>query len=158
MNTLQLRRILSRDKFVKESFLDVYSSDNLPVEITKHPACFVANLDSSSGPGTHWVVFYLPAPGQLEFFDSYGNTPAYYVGPISNFQSKFNYMNYNPLRLQSNSTAVCGQYCVYYLYFRCRGKTLMNILSSFVTKNICNDKLVYHFVWKHFKIRTKFYQ
>lgn len=157
MNTVQLQKIISQDKCMQESFLGVFPSDYLPTEIIKYPACFIANVDSSTEPGSHWLAFYISTPKRIEFFDSYGNAPVYYKGPISNFVSKFLYVDYNPMTLQTNASAVCGHYCVYYLYCKCRGQSLRKILSSFVTKSISNDKRVYDFILKHFHVRTNFF-
>lgn len=158
MNTSQIQYILSHDKHTKKYFLDVFPSDHLPRKIKKYPACFVVNVDSSSEPGSHWVAFYLPTSKKLEFFDSYGNATTYFDGPISKFASRFPQVTYNPLVLQSNVTAVCGQYCIYYLYSRCRDVSLKKFLSSFVTKHMCNDQRVYNFVSKRFRITTNFFQ
>lgn len=158
MNTLQLNQILRQDRFTRSNFLGVFPSDQLPTNIPIYPACFIANVDSSIEVGSHWVGFFILDPERLEFFDSFGNAPSYFEGPISNFQSRFYFVDYNPIVLQSNVTAVCGQYCVYYLTFRCRGRTLEEIISSFVNKNICNDRRVYNFVWKRFQKRANFYQ
>ena len=158
MNSLEIKNILSHDRVTKKYFLDVFPSDQLPVRIVHYPACFVCNVDSSTESGSHWLAFFLSSPDEGEFFDSYGNVPRYFKGPISEFASRYSRMNYNPLILQSSITAVCGQYCVYYLYSRCRGQTLQKILSNFVTKNVCNDRLVYNFVAKRFGVYVNFYQ
>ncbi|GFV79935.1 uncharacterized protein TNCV_1217031 [Trichonephila clavipes] len=78
----------------------------------------------------YWIAFYLLSPNEGEFFDSYGNEPTYFTGPIANFALRYNRMNYNPMTLQSNKTAVCGQYCVYYLYSRCREDKLIKNTPS----------------------------
>ena len=158
MNTLQIKTILSRDQFTKKYFLDVFASDYLPDRIESFPACFICNVDSSAEPGSHWLAFYLPSANSLEFFDSYRNEPDFYEGPISNYVKRYEQVNFNPLTLQSNVTAVCGQYCIYYLYSKCRGKTLRNFLSMFVTQNLCNDFSVYNFVAKRFNVFVSFYQ
>lgn len=157
MNTIQLRRILSGDKFTRKSFIDIFPSNYLPNEISKYPSCFVVNVDTSSEPGSHWLALYISTPNSIEFFDSYGNAPTYYEGFISDFVSKYPLVNYNPMVLQSNISAVCGHYCVYFLYFKCRGQSLKRLLSTFVTKSICNDKRVYDFVLKRFHLRTIFF-
>ncbi|GFT69242.1 uncharacterized protein TNCV_2253951 [Trichonephila clavipes] len=90
----------------------------------------VCNIDSSTQPGSHWIAFYLLSPNEGEFFDSYGNEPTYFTGPIANFALRYNRMNNNPMTLQSNKTAVCGQYCLYYLYSRCRDYNLPGITSE----------------------------
>ena len=158
MNTQQLRRILNQDPVTKMLFLDVFSSDKLPTKIHKYPTCFIVNVDSSREPGSHWLAVYLPSAYHAEFFDSYGKPPTYYGGPILDFTSRFLYLDYNPMILQTDVTAVCGQYCIYYLYSRCRGQPLMKVLSPFVTQDLCNDKLVYNFVWKRFHVRANFFQ
>lgn len=158
MNTMELCQILSRDPFTKKYFLDVFPSDQLPYEIFKYPTCLIANVDSSAEPGSHWIAFFLRNSQEIEFFDSYGHSPAFYEGPIFDFASRFAHVNFNQMTLQSNVTAVCGQYCVYYLYSRCRGQSLKTFLSNFVTNHISNDKRVYNFVWKRFHVRTHFFQ
>jgi len=154
MDSLQLQRILSR----RPCFLDVYASDQLPSRISKYPACFVANIDPSTQAGSHWVAFYVVSPKELEFFDSYGHSPQYFKGPLADFSFKFKHVTYNSVPVQSNKTAVCGQYCVYYLICKCRGQSLNDIMSSFVTKNIANDIRVYNYVSKRFRVRPKFFQ
>lgn len=99
----------------------------------------------------------MSSPDEVEFFDSYGNDPAFFRGPVSNFASNFYSVMYNPLTLQSNNTAVCGQYCIFYLYSRCRGKTLKHVLSYFISENLCNDQRVYNFVAKRFRVFVNFF-
>lgn len=155
---MQIKSVLSREKATKEYFLGVFPSDQLPKKIKSYPACFVCNVDKSTEPGTHWLAFYLPSSDKVEFFDSFGNEPTFFKGPISNYVSQFSLVTFNPHTLQSNVSAVCGQYCIYFLFSRCRGKTMKNIFSQFVFKNICNDQLVYNFVAKRFHVYVNFYQ
>jgi len=154
MDTHQLRRILSRCP----CFLGVYASDKLPTRIRKYPSCFVANVDPSTLAGSHWVAFYITSPTKLEFFDSYGHAPEYFEGPLAKFSSKFQHVTFNSVPLQSSKTAVCGQYCVYYLLCKCRHQTLNDIVSSFANRNIGNDVRVYNYVSKRFHVRPKFFQ
>lgn len=158
MNSLQIDKILSRDSKTRNSFLGVFASDQLPRRIQQYPACFISNVDKSSEPGSHWVAFYLLSPDEAEFFDSYGNAPAFFRGPVSNYATHFSRLTFNPHILQSPVTAVCGQYCIFYLYSRCREKTLKDILSHFVTKNISNDRKVFNFVMKRFHVSVNFFQ
>lgn len=158
MNSLQIDTILSRDRVTRKYFLGVFASDLLPTTIKRYPACFVCNVDKSSKPGSHWIAFFIESPDKVEFFDSYGNDPSFFQGPLLNFASHFSRVVYNPLPLQSNKTAVCGQYCVYYLYTRCRGKTLKYFLSHFVSENVSNDRRVYNFVAKRFHVIVNFFQ
>ena len=38
----------------------------------------ISNTDTSQGPGEHWVTFYFPKRGPLEYFDSLGHMPEDY--------------------------------------------------------------------------------
>ena len=158
MNTLQLLDILSRDKFTKTQFLGVYASNQLPKKIHKYPVCLVVNSDKSTEFGSHWICFYISSRSKIEFFDSFGNPPSYYKGGISDFAVQYDEMNFNPHMLQRPHTAICGQYCIYYLYFKCRGYSLRRIVSRFVSeKYTCNDPCVYNFVVRHFGVKTSYF-
>lgn len=158
MNSLQINKILSRDRITRKYFLGVFASDKLPRRIKRYPACFVCNVDKSSKPGSHWIAFFITSPDEAEFFDSFGNEPYFFQGPISNYVTYFSKVVYNPFVLQTNVSAVCGQYCIFYLYSRCQGKTLKHVLSHFVTENLSNDRRVYNFVAKRFHVFVNFFQ
>lgn len=158
MNTQQLQRALSNNIHTRDTYLGVFASDQLPERITKYPACFIANVDPATKSGSHWVAFYIKSRYVIEFFDSYGHPPSYFPRNISTYVTHYRRVSYNPMVLQSNVTAVCGQYCVYYLYSKCKGRTLNSILLSFIPGNLYNDIKVYNFVTKYFNVRTQFYQ
>ena len=158
MNSKQIQDILSSHKETKKSFLGVFPSDMIPKKIYRYPSCFICNVDASNQEGSHWLAFFISSSNRIEFFDSYGNAPDFFKGTISNFSSQYSEVLYNPLTLQSNFTAVCGQYTIYFLICKCRGDTMKKFLSQFVTKNICNDIRVYNFVAKRFRVYANFYQ
>lgn len=158
MNTLQLEKALGENALTKNIFLGVFTSDILPAKLNKYPAAFIANVDSSDEPGSHWLAFYLPHKYGLEFFDSYGHTPDAFGQDIVDYVSQFDDVIFNPQPVQSNVTAVCGHYCIYYIYSRCRGYTMKDIVSSFVTKHMNNDVKVYNYVTKYFNVFTQFFQ
>ena len=53
---------------------------------------------------------------------------------------------HNKIQLQSAFSTVCGQYCIYFLYHRCRKRSMSTIVNSFVNDKLRNDKLFYDFV------------
>ena len=111
MKTPDLERILSTILKDKVNFLGVFARDGIPNVINSYPACFVANTDPSSEPGTHWVAFFLESPTKIEFFDSYGFHPSVY-----GFTQKVT--TYNHFQFQTLKSTVCGQYCIFFLYSR----------------------------------------
>lgn len=147
MNTFELDRILN--KFLPRTqvkYLGVfprdYSRTLLSSNLDKHsfPLCFVSNTHPSSKPGQHWVAFYLSSTHCIEFFDSYGLTPStydFYITPSAS----------NPYTLQQLDSNVCAHYCIFYLYHRCRGKSMSQIVSSFSHEDLAwNDSSVSRFV------------
>lgn len=156
MNSIQISKALKKDPVTRRFFIGVFSCDQLPQKLYKYPMCLIVNTDPYSKPGKHWLAMYIPSPATLEFFDSYGHPPSYFKGPISRFSSRFQYMNYNDVPLQSEFSAVCGQYCIYFLYSRCRGRNLKSIVKSFHSNSEYNDIRVYSFVKKKFRMLVKF--
>ena len=80
INSTQLAIILKKDKYTRAVFQGVYPSDKLPTRVSSFPALFIANVDTSDKPGSHWVAFYFTKDRKGEFFDSYGLPPSNYAG------------------------------------------------------------------------------
>ena len=85
MNTIQLTLILRKDKFTRGVFQGVYPSDKLPASVSQYPALYIANVDTSDKPGSHWVAFYFTKEQEGEFFDSYGAPSSKYSGTFTTF-------------------------------------------------------------------------
>ena len=58
---------------------------------------------------------------------------------------------HNKIQLQSAFSTVCGQYCTYFLYHRCRKSSKSSIVNSFVNGKLLNDQLVYDFVRRKYR-------
>lgn len=145
MNSDQIHSALERTIHPPVHFLGVFPRDRLP-SIHSYPSCYVANTDDSSKPGTHWVAFYFENIYNKEFFDSYGFTPSVYGFNISaNIR--------NPIQLQSLTSTVCGQYCIFYLIQRSSGFPMYNLITCFSRTNpIWNDHHVARYAKKYFSV------
>jgi len=142
MDTCQLTHAVSQDGTLSEIFLGVFPKDMIPR--TRTHSCLIANTDKSNQKGTHWIAMYKDI-NICEFFDSYGRPP---------FKNKYlgkNYI-YNNKILQSFNTYVCGEYCLYFLYYRCRGNTLIEIIDTLKCEG---DSIVEDFVSQNFDICNK---
>lgn len=151
MNTLQLEKILTSDRYTSKYFEGVLAADELPRYVLSYPSAYVVNTDSSDEAGKHWLAFFFDSDGIAEFFDSYGGVPGDYD---SNFQRFFktnsSFVITNPRQLQQDTSAVCGAYVVYYLYKRCRKEPMNFILSNFTKDKGHNDYVVSKFVRDRF--------
>ena len=78
MDSVQLTLVFRKDKYTRGVFQGVYPSDKLPTSVSSYPALFIANVDTSDKPGSHWVAFHFTKDQEGEFFDSYGLPPNKY--------------------------------------------------------------------------------
>lgn len=149
MNTQVLKNILNRDHIAGPEFCGVYAENTLPGHIKTYPCGFIANTDPKNKPGRHWVAFYFPSPEEGEFFDSFGHSPTFYSPYFVRLLNRnCKQWTFNQRKLQSERTAVCGEYCVYYLLHRARGASMNSIVKRFSNNRINNDQKVYEFVLK----------
>ena len=158
MNTIQITRALKQDPMTSKTFYGVFPSDKLPQTIEKYPCGIVANTDPSDKPGEHWIAMFISIEqkGSLKkgsFFDSLGKLPEFYGTSFTNFLNKHcNEWGFNSRKLQSDWSAVCGEYCLFYLYQRSRGHSLNKIVRVFNNNTLINDAMVSQFVKNHFKV------
>ena len=151
MDTIQLTIILRKDRYTRGVFQGVYSSDKLPTSVPSYPALFIANVDTSDKPGTHWVAFYFTEEREGEFFDSYGLPPSNYTGTFSSFlNNNSNGWKFNSKTLQSIDLKECGHYCRYFALFRSRQVNMSTIVNRFSSNKSRNDFLVQRFIEKRF--------
>ncbi len=158
MNTLEIDHILNAIIFPDgvhskhfgsptAEYLGVFASDQIPLEKIKlrNANFFVLNTDPSSQSGTHWVACFKHAYNSisflqnnilskpeniLEFFDSFGKSPAYYK---FSFPQNLEIVKGHS-QLQSNYSSVCGQYCIYFLFQRvCNARSFSSIISDLLS-------------------------
>ena len=106
-------------------FRGVFLRDTLPKKV-KLNECGILNLDSSSGDGTHWVMWFMK--GKVKFyFDSDRAQPpseliAYLKSPIF----------YNSERVQQNSEVFCGHLCLFTLKQLSLGNNLQAVINYLI--------------------------
>lgn len=128
MNTRQLTKVLRSDELLTDVFKGVYASDKLPKEVGNY--CFVANVDPASKSGSHWVSFYIDNKN-CYFFDSYGRPP---MKEFKDYLTQYK-LAYNTQRLQSDFSACCGQYCMFYLMMKARFKDFTEYFDENLEEN-----------------------
>ena len=147
MNTHQLMCLATSCPDIGSNFLGVFASDKLPKTI-RTPSSLIANLDRSEDTGSHWVALFFPNDGLAEYMDSYGFAPSTPFREIlgSTFRC-------NKTFLQSPFSAVCGQYCLYFLMQRNRLSSMNSVLSVFKDDDqFYNDVLVNRYIERHFSV------
>ena len=145
MNTSQLQCIISCDPVLRDRVLGVFAADHLPQTLPPQACGFIVNTDLSSQPGTHWLAFFI-RDKTVECFDSYGQHPGVYNPLFSRWIRRHADRVYiNHTRLQSDTSNVCGLYCVYFLRQRLLGHSMPQIVERFSTSNPeANDGHILH--------------
>ena len=120
-------------------FRGIYSRDGLPRKIRKE--CGIINLDDMQGPGTHWVCYRNIDGGSaspqnppdawinvVEYFDPFG-----LIMPneaLKYFRTANKPVVYSMDEIQNRNTVLCGYWCLYYLFERQRGKSILEVIHN----------------------------
>ena len=107
---------------------------------------YIVNSDPSDRSGRHWMCVY--NCGQLEFFDPLGYGPEQYLLD----QKLPSTILCNNTPVQGPRSELCGEICIFYLYFRCLDYTMDTIVKQLDNAFMSNDEIVYRFVNKLLKI------
>jgi hypothetical protein len=127
----------------------VLSADEL--SLIKRPGSYIVNTDPSYLSGQHWLAIYVARNGSVEVFDSLGYPPNHY--PFLKTYLKGKTFTHNSKRWQKSGTITCGQFCLFYLYHKCRGLTLKDIVDFYRNDDLNeNERLVVQFVGHYFCI------
>jgi hypothetical protein len=140
MNSIQLEKILKFYGQNKKFYYGIYPIDQLP-KIEKFPSCLIMNNQTSTQEGQHWVAIYFNKKGKCEFFDSFGESPSYYG--ITKYLEKYSKsIKFNDKIIQSNLSPYCGLYCVFFLIFKLKGRS-MNYFKNLFGKNPNKNDLMF---------------
>ena len=106
-------------------FNGVYSRDNLPNKIKDR--AYVINLDEYSDIGTHWIALYVKN-NDITYFDSFGveHVPKEIKAFIKNRNNKINIF-----RIQAYNSIMCGYFCIGFIDFMFKGKSLTEYANHF---------------------------
>ena len=120
-----LKIIDAAKKLSLYGFRGVFLRDTLPTK-TKLNECGILNIDSSSGDGTHWVMWFKKGKDKF-YFDSYGVKPpseliAYLELPIF----------FNSERVQQNGGVFCGHLCHFALKQLSWGNNLQAVINYLI--------------------------
>lgn len=142
LSSEDLFQFIFKDELMQQMTSGIYPIDKLPHIISTLNFCFI-NSDPSFLPGKHWICIFFPANSPPEFFDSLGRTPSHYSNAMISFLGQ-NYI-YNTIRLQPQGSSTCGLFCLYFLYYRIRGYSFLDIIKTFTNNLHYNDAIVIDF-------------
>ena len=123
-------------------FNGVYLRDNLPNKIKE--GAYVINLDEHSDIGTHWVALYVKN-NDITYFDSFG---VKYISKkiIKFFDSPSLNVKVSIFRIQGYGLIMCGYFCIGFINFMFKGKTLTDYKNLFSPNDFKrNDDIILNY-------------
>ena len=119
-------------------FNGVYSRDNLP-KITKKGA-FLINLDEYENAGTHWIALFIKT-NEVIYFDSFGIE--HIPEEINTFIGNDKKIKANVFRIQAYDSIMCGYFCIEFINYMLKGKTLLDYTNLFSPNDFKkNDRVI----------------
>ena len=143
MNSKELELKILLDPVSSSIFGGVLASDELPNKVKQKPVFYIVNTDPSYMPGQHWIVIYIGE--DLEYFDPLGEAPNLITDDYLQRISPAGYLR-NSSPVQGSNSHNCGQFCLYYSYYRARQISMACIVNSFTLDYAVNDYIVDQFV------------
>ena len=120
-------------------FNGVYSRNNLS---KIKDAAYIINLDEYKSIGTHWIALYVNAKNAT-YFDSFG--VEHIPKEISKFVGNKN-VTTNIYRIQVYNSIVFGYFCIGFIDFMLKGKSLLEYTNFFSPNEFKkNDKIIKKF-------------
>lgn len=149
MDTLELEKLVQRDKYAPQYFCGVWSADHLKqFAFPKHrKAIIIVNLSRRGSEGSHWVsIAWLPRKKHILYMDSLALDPrlfvdiqAFLVRHTDDLQKHCLLLNQ---AIQHRRSQTCGLYCLLWVYLFARGWSLDRFSSLFSVNLQGNEEIV----------------
>ena len=114
--------------YQNEPKFNVYSRNNLP---KIKDGAFVINLDVYKSIRTHWIALYVIAEN-VTYFHKFG--VAHIPKEIKKFIGNKNIIT-NIYRIQACDSIICGYFCIGFIDFMLKGKSLLDYTNLFSPNN-----------------------
>ena len=121
----------------------MYSRNNWPNKIKK--GAYVINSDEYENTGTHWVALFVKQKYTV-YFDSFGveYIPKEIKHAIGNKELKTNIF-----RIQAYDLIMCGYFCIEFINYMLRGKTLLDYTNLFSPNYFKKKDLIIKRIFKN---------
>ena len=121
-------------------FIGIYGRDNLPDKIKN--GVYVINLDEYSDIGTHWTALYGNNKA-VTYFDSFGIE--HIPKEVKKFIGNRNIIT-NIYGIQNYDSVMCGYFCLGFINYMFKGKSLTNYTNLFSPSNFKkNDDIILNY-------------
>ena len=127
----------------ESKFNGVYSRDNSPNKIKD--GAYIINLDEYSDIRTHWVALYV-CNDNVTYFDSFG--VEHIPKEIKAFMDRSLSIRINIFRIQAYDSIIFGYFCIGFIDFLYKKKTLTEFTNLFSPNNFKkNDNTILNYFY-----------
>jgi hypothetical protein len=148
MDSPTIEKILWSTLGGRKFFRGCFPSDKIPQpQGLVFPSALIINEDPSFKNGSHWVSIFIKDKSSVFYFDSFAKPP---IPIIEQYLSKFKNVVKNHKCFQSILSQTCAHYCIYFIFYSCKGNKFDNIINSLTNHN--SDVYVQRFVKCLFKM------
>ena len=132
-------------------FNGVCSRNNLPNKIKK--GAYIISLDEYENTGTHWVSLFVKTKYTV-YFDSFGveHIPKEINKLINNDTTKSSSLEHfksNIFRIQAYDSIMCGYFCIEFINYMLKGKTLLDYTNLFSPNDFKKNHRVIKRIFKN---------
>jgi len=138
---LCLRRVTQNTNIKNSQWITVQKFNKLQVTQNTIPSIYCVYYSK------HWFLVHLFNDKKnlcANIIDSYGNNPisSYSLEMPTNVKLSF----INTRKLQSETSNICGMFCIYFAFYLARGSNLHLILTQLPSQiHLCEQKIIYFF-------------
>ena len=105
---------------------------------------YVINLDEYENTGTHWIALFVK-PKHTVYFDSFGKELI--PKEINKFIGN-NDIKRNIFRIQVYDSTMCGYFCIEFINYMLKGKSLLDYTNLFSPNNFKKNNEIIRSVFK----------
>ena len=132
-------------------FNGVYSRNNLPNKIKK--GAYIINLDEYENTGTHCVSLFVKLKYAV-YFDSFGiEHIAKEINKFINMDTRKSsataHIKSNIFRIQAYDSIMCGYFCIEFINYMLKGKTLLHYTNLFSPNDFRKNEQVIKRIFKN---------
>ena len=138
LSTNHINEILYNLPITKDKFIGTFASCQFEQLPEKQVYGFITNDQHHLLPGGHWNAWWVEDE-VVTFFDSFARSPLDFGHDYKHILGKFNSFKYLNKHLQSHDSAVCGYYCIHYIFLLSAGFSAQCFLNEYTTNTGKND-------------------
>ena len=100
---------------------------------------YIINFYEHESTGTHWIALYMNG-NNIIYFDSFGIK--HISKEINEIMGNKNFIR-NIYRIQESDSILCGYFCIWFIDFMLKGKSLLDYTNLFcLSEYKKNDKII----------------